>query len=56
MGCASARSIFAIIARDTPERSASALVERPCASRAACTAAASAASVIIVDTLSTIMT
>ena len=35
MGCASARSTFAIIARETPERSASALADRPSASRAA---------------------
>ena len=34
VGCASARSTLAIIARETPERSASAAVERPCASRA----------------------
>ena len=41
VGWASARSTFAIIARETPERSASALVESPCATRAAWTAAAS---------------
>ena len=34
MGCASSRSIFEIIARDTPELSASALTVMPRASRA----------------------
>ena len=50
-----ARSILAIIARETPERSASALVESPWASRALDTAAANALSVIIVDTASKIV-
>jgi len=46
---------LAIIARETPERSASALVESPWASRALDTAAANALSVIIVDTPSKIV-
>ena len=58
VGCASARSIFAIMARETPERSASALADRPWAVRAARTASASdvVRSVTIVDRSDTIGT
>jgi hypothetical protein len=55
VGWASPRSILVIIARETPERSASAFTERSWAIRAACTVAASESERSTLATIATVV-